>query len=154
VIYLLALIIVIVDQGLKWLVRTHLAVGHLIPVLPPVLDLYHIQNPGGAFGILQHFRVLFVLVALLVIAVVIYVDYKYRPSLWTKVGMGLLLGGAIGNFLDRIITGTVTDYMYLAFIHFPIFNLADMSIDAGVIILLIRSIQSDKRNQELKNNDR
>jgi len=148
VIYGLAIVVVAVDQILKWVVRHHLALSQGVWVWPPVVELYHIQNAGGAFGILPHFRLLFVVVALIVIGAVVYVDYRYRPTMWTRIGLGLLLGGAVGNFCDRIWQGTVTDYVYIAIIHFPIFNLADVCIDAGVIILLLHSLIAERKPSE------
>ncbi|QQE80722.1 signal peptidase II [Alicyclobacillus sp. SO9] len=147
-IYLLAALVFAADQVIKWEVRSHMAITQSIPVFPPVLYLDYIRNSGGAFGILPHFRILFVLVAMVVIAAVIYVDVRYKPVLWTRIGLGLLLGGALGNMWDRIVFGNVTDYMYLQIIHFPIFNLADVMIDVGVIMLLIRSLQSDRSSRK------
>lgn len=142
--YAVAALVILADQLLKWLVRAHMAVHQGIAVWPPYIYIEYIQNPGGAFSILPNFHFVFWLVAIVVAIVVIYVDRRYHPGTWTRIGMALLLGGALGNLIDRVVLGWVTDYVYLAFINFPVFNLADASIDAGVIMLLIRSFKSDR----------
>jgi signal peptidase II len=142
--YAIAALVVILDQLLKWTVRSHVALHQGIPVWPPYIYIEYIQNPGGAFSILPNFKFVFWIVALAVIVAVIYVDRRYRPGWWTRIGLALLLGGAIGNLIDRLVLGWVTDYVYLAFINFPVFNLADVCIDAGVIMLLLRSFRSDR----------
>ncbi|MCL6445505.1 MAG: signal peptidase II, partial [Alicyclobacillus sp.] len=79
-IYWIAAIVYGLDQWIKWLVRTHMALHQAIPVLPPVLYLDYIRNPGGAFGILPGARWLFVLVALLVIGAVVWTDRRFSPG--------------------------------------------------------------------------
>lgn len=145
-IYAIAALVVVLDQLLKWSVRTHLTLHQGVAVWPPYIYIEYIRNPGGAFSILPNFTVIFWLVALAVVVAVIYVDRRYHPVLWTRIGLALLLGGAIGNLIDRVVFGWVTDYVYLAFINFPVFNLADVCIDAGVIMLLLRSFKTDRQN--------
>jgi signal peptidase II len=135
-VYLLAAVIYAADQGIKWLVRTHLDLGQVIPVAPPWVVLTYIRNPGAAWGVLPGARWLLVLVALAVAGVVVYAERKRHPGALTQLGLGLVLGGALGNLTDRIAAGTVVDYVYFAFIHFPVFNLADVAIDAGAVLLL------------------
>ncbi|MDP9728411.1 signal peptidase II [Alicyclobacillus tolerans] len=150
--YGIALLVFALDQLIKWMVRSHMTPGQLVPVLPPWVDLDYIQNPGGAFSILPHHTWLFILVAFVVIAAVIYVDIRYKPSPSIRIALGLVLGGALGNMSDRIFIGKVTDYVYLQFIHFPIFNLADVCIDAGVILLIIRTFWQGKK-ENLSNHE-
>lgn len=148
--YIVAISIFILDQLIKWLIRANLANGQAVPLIPGVLELLHIQNPGGAFSILENQTWLFILVAILVIVAVIVIDRRYSKSTLTAIGLGLLLGGAIGNMTDRMISHTVTDYMYISIIHFPIFNLADASIDVGVALLLISSFRGDAQKSKEK----
>ncbi|MCY0886951.1 MAG: signal peptidase II [Alicyclobacillaceae bacterium] len=148
ILYVIAFCIYAADQIIKFIVRTHLHQGVLVPVFPPFVDLDYIQNPGGAFSIFPHHTWLFVSVAILVILAVIWVHIRYRPSRFTQVGLGCVLGGALGNMTDRIVIGRVTDYVYLQFIHFPIFNLADVSIDVGVAILIIQTFRQSKKSDD------
>ncbi|GMA49140.1 lipoprotein signal peptidase [Alicyclobacillus contaminans] len=149
--YILALVVLIADQSIKWLVQTHMTVGEVIPIWPQVVVLEYIRNPGAAWGMLTRAHGLLIVIALLVVAVVVWLERRYRPKRWMAVGLALVLGGALGNLCDRVFAGTVVDYVYLQIINFPIFNLADVSIDAGVLILLWRSFRSDnavKKQQE------
>lgn len=154
--YVIAVIAYAIDQILKWVVRTHMTVGQLIPIFPPYVDLDYIRNPGGAFGILPHQRWLFILVAVVVVVAVVILQIKWRPKRLVQVGLGLVLAGAIGNMTDRVIWGRVVDYVYLQFINFPVFNFADVCIDAGVILLLIQSFRTDsaKSKHEISSNEK
>ncbi|CAM3836540.1 signal peptidase II [Alicyclobacillus pomorum] len=142
--YILALLVFAADQGIKWLVQTHMVQGESIPIWPSVLEIQYIRNPGAAWGILQQAHWLLVLVALAVIAAVVWIERKYRPKFWVTVGLALVLGGALGNLCDRVFAGTVVDYVYIEAINFPVFNLADTCIDVGVVLLLWRSFRADK----------
>jgi signal peptidase II len=143
--YVLAAAVYGVDQVLKWLVRTHMALGQTIPVAPPVVVLAYIRNPGAAWGVLSGARWLLVVVAVLVAAGVVYAHRHYRPRGPALVGLALVLGGALGNLTDRIWSGTVVDYIYLEFIHFPVFNFADVAIDVGAVLLLWRGLLAPSR---------
>lgn len=150
-VYLIAVLVWVVDQALKWLVRTHMTLDHMVPLLPPAFYLDYIRNPGAAFGILPNARWLFVLVALVVIAAVVVVNRRWRPSWSVQLGLGLVLGGAVGNLTDRVVAGSVVDYVYFKPINFPIFNFADACIDVGVAVLILWALLSDraaKRSEE------
>jgi signal peptidase II len=153
VLYVVAALIYVLDQLFKWLIRANLPENQGISVIPHVLAIYHIQNPGGAFSILPNQTWLFVLVALVVVVAVVVVHRRIRPNLVTQIGLGLLLGGAIGNMTDRIVQHTVTDYVSVYIINFPIFNLADAAIDVGVILLLISSFLSSTPAQSESTSD-
>jgi signal peptidase II len=143
VLYLVAFVVFALDQGIKWLVVHHMAETQMIAVVPPVLYWDYIRNPGGAFGILPNARWVLILIAVVVISSVIWVHLRYRPRLWTRMAMALLLGGALGNLADRVLSGTVVDYVYLKIINFPVFNLADVAIDAGVAMLLLNTLRAN-----------
>jgi signal peptidase II len=143
-IYLIAIAVFALDQALKWVVRTHLHLGQGFPVLGDWVYIQYIRNPGGAFSIFPHAQWLFWLVAVLVVAAIIYVHRKYRPGVLARLGLGLLLGGAVGNLIDRVSSGSVVDYVYLKFINFPVFNLADVSIDVGILLILLYVLRADR----------
>lgn len=147
-VYVVAVIVWVIDQGLKWVVRTHMVQGQMIPVLPPAFYFDYIRNPGAAFGLLPNARWLLVLVALVVIAAVVYVRQKWRPGPLVQTGLALVLGGAIGNLTDRVVWGTVVDYVYFKPINFPVFNFSDVCIDVGVALLLIWAFTSDRKGQK------
>ena len=139
VLYFVALIVTGLDQLIKWLVVTRLAINQAVAVIPGALDLFYIQNRGAAFSLFIDQRLLLIIVSLLVMAVIVYVERRHakgRPDL--KVALGLLFGGAAGNLIDRVRLGYVVDYVYLPFIHFPVFNLADSAIVLSILYLFVR----------------
>ncbi|GMA61814.1 signal peptidase II [Alicyclobacillus fastidiosus] len=145
--YIVAALIYVLDQLVKWLIRANLPVFHAVTIIPDVVEFLHIQNTGGAFSIFPNQIWLFVLVAVFVVVAVVVIERKYRPGKLAQVGLGLLLGGAVGNMTDRIIHHSVTDYVYFSIVHFAIFNLADAAIDVGVLLLLINSFRSPKNTK-------
>ena len=149
VLYIVTLLVFAIDQGIKWWVRTHLILNQPVTVIPYVVEFLYTRNSGGAFSIFPHDRWLFVTVAVLVIAGGIYVHRRFRLGRWSTVALGLVLGGALGNMADRVVTGYVTDYVYLLFVYFPaVFNFADVCLDAGIIMWILKSIQSDMRRRK------
>ena len=129
-----ALVVLVLDQLTKALVRADVQVGEKNEVLP-FLDIGHVHNDGVAFGFLGGGGaiVLVVTFAALALLVGFFARNPTRPLLWLPTGM--LLGSAIGNLVDRIRQGYVTDFIELP--HWPSFNVADISITCGVIVLVI-----------------
>lgn len=127
-------VVLVLDQVTKALVRGSLAVGEQRELLP-FLKLLHAQNKGVAFNFLGSGGplVLVVTIGALVLLVGYFVRHPERPLLWLPTG--LLLGGALGNLFDRVRQGYVTDF--ITFPHFPSFNVADMAITFGVVILVL-----------------
>lgn len=130
-----ALLVIIIDQTSKFLVRANLSQGNSFSLINGVFSITNVRNPGGAFGLLPNQQWLFMLVSLLVVvAMVIFFIIKRPQKLAVKVSLGLAAGGALGNLIDRIFFGLVTDF--LDFHFWPVFNLADSSIVIGLAILL------------------
>ena len=150
--YVIAVIVIALDQLVKWEIVTHLAVNQSVVIIPRMLDLFYIRNHGAAFSMLIDQRVLLIVVSLLVMVAIIYVDRYYAKGKFDmKIALGLLFGGAAGNLIDRVHLGYVIDYVYLQFIHFPVFNLADSAIVISIFYLLIRFfVRKDTQN---KNSD-
>jgi signal peptidase II len=121
------------DQGTKALVRDGIARGASDGVLPGV-ELVHVRNPGVAFGALAGGGALVVVLTLAALAIllVFFARRPGRPLVWLPTG--LLLGGAVGNLVDRARDGAVTDWIKLP--HWPAFNVADMAITFGVLARL------------------
>lgn len=129
----------IVDQVTKVFIRGLVAHGFVAaPFIPGVLEFRFAANTGAAFSLGEGFGFVFVLLA---IAVVIFtVAYLYRAPLVSKlevIGLGMVAGGAVGNAIDRLLFGFVTDFFCVQFIDFPIFNVADIGITCGAIIAFI-----------------
>src|SRR5262245_28214356 len=142
---LVAVGVVALDQATKAIVRATIAPGDRRTVIPGV-DLVHTQNTGVAFGALSGGgAVVTVVIALALVGLLVYfASHLRRPLFWLPTGM--LLGGAIGNVIDRARAGSVTDFVQIP-LGFPAFNVADMSITLGVVVLLI-VIEHDARARE------
>lgn len=133
--------IVVLDQWTKWLVRTNLPFqGTWMPGwldwLSPFVRVVHWSNSGAAFGTFQNGNTVFSILAILVIAAILYFYPRVEASDWTlRLAMGLQLGGAAGNLVDRLILHRVTDFIAVG--DFPVFNVADASISIGVAVLIL-----------------
>jgi signal peptidase II len=138
-VYLLAGVIVLGDQYTKHLVRANLSVNETWnpwPWLAPYARLLHIQNTGAAFGLFKEAGLFFTIVAVVVSLVIIIYAQRLPPGhWWMRVALGMQLGGAVGNLVDRIVFGTVTDFISVG--NFAIFNVADASISLGVALLAL-----------------
>ncbi len=129
----LAAVLVALDQGTKALVRANVTRGGEDPVFPG-LSLVNTRNTGVAFGLLEGGGTIVGVVTGLALAglLVFFVLHRRRPLVWLPVG--LLLGGAVGNLIDRVAEGAVTDFLKIP--KWPAFNVADIAITFGVLALL------------------
>ena len=142
----LALLVIVCDQITKVILRETLALGER-EWMAEFFAFSHIANDGGAFGIFGGQNTVFAVSAVVAIGVVaIYYWFPPMDHWLIRCGLALILGGAIGNLLDRIYQGHVTDF--IDFIHFPAFNVADAAINVGVAAIVVSLLFSDliKRN--------
>ncbi len=145
---LIAGCVVALDQMTKALVLKTMALYHSIPVIPGFFSLTHIRNPGGAFGFMARQgpgvrAFLFLAVSLLAILLLFYLYRKIpRSYQWLSAGLALIMGGAIGNLIDRIRFGEVVDFLdfYAGAYHWPAFNVADSAVTVGILVLLIHMV--------------
>lgn len=130
---LVAGIVLALDQVTKHTIATGIAAGQEKKFLPGV-NLVHVRNTGVAFSIFSSGGTLVLVFTLVALALLLvyFALHPERPWLWIPTGM--LVGGAVGNLIDRIANGAVTDFIKLP--HWPAFNVADMSITFGVLVLL------------------
>ena len=133
--YILAIVLcVAADQAVKLYVTSHLALYETAPLLPGIVELFYIQNTGGGFSILtNHTQLLTVLTAALmaVIAVLLVKKVFSHPlAMWT---LTLILGGGLGNLIDRVRLGYVVDMFNFQFVSYPVFNVADILVVCGTI---------------------
>ena len=140
-----AVLVVALDQWAKHLVVTNLALYESwapIPALENIFTIHHITNTGAAFGLFQDGNLFFMIVAVIVSLVILFY-YRYVPDgqWFVRLSLGLQLGGALGNLVDRLRTGSVVDF--LNFQIWPVFNVADMSIIGGVILLALLLLRED-----------
>lgn len=154
------LLLVAVDQLTKAYIAQTMRLHESIPVIPGFFNLTHIRNPGAAFGLLASsssgFRtVFFLLTSLFAIGLLLTIFFRLQPTdWWGQLTVAGILGGAIGNLIDRIRYGEVIDFLdfYINGYHWPAFNVADMAISLGVCSLFIL-FACDKRKSHMTMQD-
>ncbi len=150
----IALLVVIIDQVIKYFVVQLLEPIGRVAAIPHILDLVYVENRGVAFGMFSNLRWLFVIVTAVVIVVFVFLMFKLgKSSKLFSLASALIIGGGIGNLIDRIYLGYVIDYLQLSFFS-PVCNFADYCITAGTILLIIYLLfYSDMSKEEkLKEN--
>lgn len=145
-IFIIALITFVIDQIIKSLSLVYLI---NIPIIPNILSLTYAKNYGIAFSMFWGNRWFIIIISILLISFLIYVlkkDYilKNKDTWLVNIAFGILFGGIVGNLFDRIVRGFVIDYINVSF--FSIFNLADIAITFGVVLLIIDNIKESKNN--------
>lgn len=153
--YGIAALVILVDQLTKWLVATNMEIGERIPVIEPYLSLLSHRNRGAAWGMLEGQMWLFAIVTIVVVVGIVYYFHKEGKDepvfAWSLM---LLLGGAIGNFIDRMMRGEVVDFVSVLIpivnYDFPIFNVADAALTVGVILVILHLILEEKKNKKDK----
>lgn len=135
--------LLVIDQLVKQWVATTIALGTSHVVIPGVLALTNLRNSGAAWSILEGQQWLFIVISLIAIVVVLYLMRRWRNRWPLLLGLSLVLAGTLGNFCDRLLHGYVVDMFELLFINFPIFNVADICLTIGVLILVIEILRED-----------
>ena len=131
---LIAIAVFVVDHITKGIVAAQIPYGTEIPVLGHLLGITNVRNSGAAFGIAPAFAFVFLGASVIVaVGLVVYVA-RTRSSFWNDAVLGLILGGTLGNGYDRLMAGTVTDFVNVHF--WPVFNVADSAISVGVVLLI------------------
>lgn len=147
--FIVAGLIVVIDQVTKWLVVTNIPYGGIWSPwdwLTPIARIVHWSNTGVAFGMLQGMNPVFIGLAIVVSGMIVYYYQKLeKQDGLLKLALMLELGGAIGNLVDRIRFGHVIDFVSVG--NFPVWNVADACITVGVIILLFGVWMQEKREK-------
>ncbi|HET6946733.1 MAG TPA: signal peptidase II [bacterium] len=142
-----ASVIVALDQWTKYLVRTRLEVGEIwapVPALAPYVRIVHWNNTGAAFGLLPSASLVFTIVAIIVsVAIIFYFPRVPGSQPILRLALAMQLGGAVGNLIDRLWQGTVTDFISIG--TFPVFNVADSCISIGVALLVAAMWVEERR---------
>ncbi|MBU8907088.1 signal peptidase II [Desertibacillus haloalkaliphilus] len=149
--YLIAFIIIIIDQVTKWIIDVTMEIGESFTIIDQFLFITSHRNQGAAFGILQGQMWFFYVVTVLVIGIIVYyIKKEARNNRSLGIGLGLVLGGAIGNFIDRLFRQEVIDFIDVLIINydFAIFNIADSALVIGVGIIMIYVLLEERRTKE------
>ncbi len=153
--YLLSLVVIILDQWTKWLAETNLTFLEPVPVIEPFLNWTLAYNYGAAFSFLADaggwqkwfFAGLALLMSLFLIG---YLAKAPRQAKLLSLGLALVLGGAVGNLIDRLLHGHVIDFIHVHYAdvwHYPIFNIADIGISIGVLLIVIDMLFLEKKRE-------
>ncbi len=149
--YLVALIVVILDQLTKWWIVSEMTLGERIPIIENFLYITSHRNQGAAWGILQGQMTFFYIVTVVVVIFIVYYIQKYgKENPFFGYTLGILLGGAIGNFIDRLFRKEVVDFIdvYPFGYNFPIFNVADSALTIGVLLMIIYILFIEGKQQK------
>ncbi len=131
------ILVVLVDQATKAAAIEVIADGSTV-LIPGIINLVHVENTGAAFSIGEGGGVLFVLIALVfLVGSCSFVWREEDLPLGIVVSVALIAGGGLGNMIDRLMNGSVTDFLSTAFMNFPVFNVADMCVTVGVACAII-----------------
>ena len=150
----ISLAVILIDIITKLLVSNNMLLNKSITIIPNFFYLTYARNYGGAWSIFENSTLIITIISLIVIIGIIYYLYKNKTTKKLEIiGYSLLLGGAIGNLIDRIIYGYVIDFLdfYILGYDYPIFNIADIGIVIGIILLLI-SVGKDVLKHDNKRN--
>ena len=139
----LALIVLLLDQLSKWGVSRIIALGDSVPLIPSVVYLTHIRNTGAGFGLFQGRQWLLIWISVIVLGVIFYLWDKIPEKKYVQIGVGFILGGTLGNLIDRLFYGAIVDFIDFRF--WPAFNVADSALTIGAILLGIYFIRDGKK---------
>ena len=147
---LIIIAVIFFDQITKWLTVINLDLGESFPLIPDVFHFTYVQNRGAAFGILKDQRWVFLIISTLAIIVMFVMLWKSRKdSKLLCIAISMIIGGGIGNMIDRCILGYVIDFLDFTLINFAVFNVADSFVCIGVGLFILELIIELKK--EIKN---
>lgn len=144
--YIAGIIVLLADIFTKRVAVSALTDGKSIPIIKDVFHLTYVENRGIAFGAFSGGRIFFIIVSVAMVAALFAYLYKTpeeKRTVWQKLSLSLTIGGAAGNFMDRVFLGYVIDFFDFRLINFPVFNVADIAVCVGVGLLMVHMIFFD-----------
>lgn len=147
-IYITAIIIFIIDQISKVIISSYIGLNSSVRVIKNFFYLTYTNNTGASFGILKNSRVLLIILSIIALLILLRYISTFKETKYNILGLGFLMGGIIGNLLDRVLFGYVRDFFnfYIIGYDFPVFNIADIFIVLGVFILIISILKGEDSN--------
>jgi len=132
---LIVIFIIVFDQLSKFAALNYLKEVGDIPLIQDIFHLTYVENRGAAFGLFQNQKLFFIVTTTLVVAAIIYYLIRTRKMMWPlRIGLYLIIGGAIGNLIDRVRFGFVVDFFHIVN-RWPVFNIADSAIVVGAVLV-------------------
>ena len=143
-----ALSIILIDQATKFLVLFSLGFEKSINIIPSLLNLTLVKNKGAAFSLFSNATTFLTITSIVASLLLITLIYKSPPrSYWNSIGIAYLLGGTVGNGIDRFFKGYVLDFLEIVPINFPIFNVADIAINIAIFCFIIDIIKTKDKSK-------
>jgi len=156
--FIIAAVVLSLDRLAKWAVASNIALHDNVVVIPGFFNLTHVQNTGAAFGLFAESSaqwkigalVSFSVLALIIVSALLWKNSHALST--TTIGLSLILGGAMGNLWDRMVSGHVVDFLdfYMGSYHWPAFNVADSAIVVGAILLVSEIVFTKSVNETVK----
>ena len=145
--YVVAVLILIFDQLSKSLMEIYLELNKSIKVIPNFFSLTLVHNTGGAWSIFENKSYIFIIISLIALIILIKFMMSFKNNIRNNIAFGLTLGGIVANLADRIFLGYVRDFLDFTIFNYdyPIFNIADIAIVIGIILLIIAIIKGEDK---------
>ena len=151
--YIIALLVIALDQFTKWLIVKNFELGESVKVIENFLYITSHRNRGAAWGILQgQMWFFYIITVIVIIGIVYYMQKAAKDNKLLGISLALMLGGAIGNFIDRLFRKEVVDFVntYIFGYDFPVFNIADSALVIGVGLLMIQMLLEERKMKKEK----
>ncbi len=144
-ILIIAIVTLLLDQLTKILASSFLSLNHSIKIINKFFYLTLCHNTGAAWGIFSKYPIIIIIISIIAIILIYHFIYCFKNNWRNNIAFGLLFGGLIGNLTDRVILGYVRDFLDFIIFHYdyPVFNIADIAIVIGVILIIISTIKGD-----------
>ena len=144
----IAVIVLLIDQITKALVASKLVVDQSVVVIKKFFYLTYTYNYGGAWSILNDHSIMLVIISFIALVILFRFMFLFKNNLRNSIAFGLIVGGTCGNLLDRLIYGYVRDFLnfYIFKYNYPVFNIADICIVGGIILLIFAIIKGEDRH--------
>lgn len=138
------------DQIIKYVINSSFYYGKMVSIIPKFFYLTRTDNDGAAWSTFSGNRIFLIIVSLVALVFLIYLQKTFLDNKRNQIGFGLVLGGLVGNLIDRVFLGHVVDYMKFNFgsYEFPVFNLADTAIVIGFALLVYSIIKGEDKNED------
>lgn len=151
-IYIYSIFLVALDQTFKIVVETILELNSSIEVIKNLFYITYTTNYGAAWGIMQNKVWFFIFIALIALMFFYNLSYNFKLNKRNTIAFSLVIGGLIGNLIDRVFLGYVRDFIhvYLGTYSFPVFNIADIGVVCGTILLIIAIVKGEDKKDDIK----
>ncbi len=150
---IIAIFIILLDQGIKILLDNLLKVNESIKIINNFFYITKVYNTGAAWSIFSNGTILLIIIAILSFLFLLYYQNKFKDNLRNTFSFGLIYGGLVGNLIDRLIYGYVIDYFRFIIINydFPIFNIADCALVIGFVFLIYAIFKGEEKSENRSN---